>query len=343
TGTAVGEALLSRAGQGRPRGELLRRRWLPLIESEELGPPDGPPRRMRLLGENLVVFRDSNGRVGLLEERCPHRGASLFFGRNEDGGLRCVYHGWKFAADGHCLETPSERSESFARGVRARAYRCVERNGVLRAYPGPAEADIPALPDLGWAIVSPDRRSTLTYLRRCNWLQALEGDVDTAHLGWLHARMDESGRRRLPLRADDPHRDRVAEDLSPALTVVDHAAGITVAARRNNQDGRGYWRISQFLMPIFTSVPATGRLRRAKAWVPLDDEHTLVWERNWDPSAPLSEEQRRGRAGRVPESGMHDAGDEPLSRGRLAASRENDYLIDRERQRTTSFSGLEES
>ncbi len=127
------------------------------------------------------------------------------------------------------------------------------------------------------------------------------------------------------------------------LAVVDPAAGVTVAARRADGEGGHYWRISQFLMPIFTSVPATGRLRRAKAWVPLDDEHTLVWERNWDPNAALSDEERRGRAGRVPESGMHGDGDEALSRGRFVASRENDYFIDRDRQRTASFSGLEES
>ena len=151
------------------------------------------------------------------------------------------------------------------------------------------------------------------------------------------------GRRRFRRARTDPHRDKVAQDLSPVLSVVDHGAGVTVAARRNDEDGRHYWRISQFLMPIFTSVPATGRLRRAKAWVPLDDEHTLVWERNWDPSEALSAEQRRGRAGRVPGSGMHDDGDDPLSRGRFVASRENDYRIDRERQRTASFSGLEES
>jgi phenylpropionate dioxygenase-like ring-hydroxylating dioxygenase large terminal subunit len=335
--------LLTRVGLGTPMGELLRRYWLPLVESEELGPPDGPPRRVRLLGENLVAFRDSGGQVGLLDQRCPHRGASLFFGRNEEGGLRCVYHGWKFDSEGRCLETPTEPSETFARGVRARAYRCVERNGVVWAYLGPAAAEAPPLPDLGWAVAAPENRSTLTYLRACNWLQALEGDVDTAHLGWLHARMDETGRRRLPARADDPHRDKVAQDLSPVLSVVDHSAGVTIAARRNDDDGRHYWRISQFLMPIFTSVPATGRLRRAKAWVPLDDEHTLVWERNWDPSEALSVEQRRGRAGRVPGSGMHDDGDEPLSRGRFVASRDNDYRIDRERQRTASFSGLEES
>jgi phenylpropionate dioxygenase-like ring-hydroxylating dioxygenase large terminal subunit len=334
--------LLTRVGPGTPMGELLRRYWMPLLESDELGPPDGPPRRIRLLGENLVVFRDSGGRPALLEERCPHRGASLFFGRNEEGGLRCVYHGWKFDAEGRCLETPTEPSSSFARGVRARAYRCAERSGVVWAYLGPA-AEAPPLPDLGWAVVAPERRSTLTYLRACNWLQALEGDVDTAHLGWLHARLDETGRRRLPARADDPHRDKVAEDLSPVLSVVDHAAGVTVGARRTDGEGGHYWRISQFLMPIFTSVPATGRLRRAKAWIPLDDEHTLVWERNWDPDAALSEPERRGRAGRVPESGMHSDGDEPLSRGRFVAGRENDYFIDRDRQRTTSFSGLEES
>src|SRR5690349_4690424 len=195
--------LLTRVGPGTAMGELMRSYWLPLMESSELGPPDGPPQRIRLLGEDLVAFRDTTGRAGLLAEACPHRGTSLFFGRNEQSGLRCAYHGWKFDVTGACVEMPTEPPESaFPRKLRATAYECQERQGVIWAYLG-SRADPPQLPDLGWALVPPEQRGALKYQRACNWLQALEGDIDTAHLGWLHARFDSDGRRQVAFNAAD--------------------------------------------------------------------------------------------------------------------------------------------
>ncbi len=330
--------LLTRIGPGTGMGAVLRRYWLPFSESEALV-ADGPPRRVRLLGEDLVAFRDTGGRIGLLAQACPHRRASLFFGRNEEGGLRCVYHGWKFDADGRCVEMPTEPPDSRLRlGIRAGGYPCREANGLVWAYLGPRRDDPPPLPALGWAEAPPERRSTLTYQRACNWVQALEGDVDTAHLGWLHARFGEGGDRHVAFHDGDGLRDVATRDTQPVLQVDDTAAGIAIGARRDYDADRYYWRITQFLMPVFTSVPAIGEERRGKAWVPIDDEHTLVWEFVWRrDGAPA------GRETRIPGSGWREASEDPLSRGRFAAGSETDYGIDRARQRSVNFSGLEES
>ena len=335
--------LLTRVGPGTPMGTLMRQYWFPLMESDELGPPDGPPQRVRLLGEDLVAFRDSGGRVGLLAEACPHRRASLYFGRNEQGGLRCVYHGWKLDAAGACVDMPTEPSDSRLReGIRALAYSCRERQGIVWAYMGP-KPDPPPLPDLPWALVPSVQRGALKYQRACNWLQALEGDVDTAHLGWLHTRFTAEGGREAAFHERDRLRDVAVRDTRPALYVADTAAGVVIGARRDHESGNDYWRITQFLMPIFTSVPAIGGQGRAKAWVPLDDTHTMVWEPNWHATDVFSDEDRQGRKGRVPASGMLPDDGSALGRGRFAARLENDYMIDRSRQRESNFSGIEES
>ena len=335
--------LLTRVGLRTPMGDLMRRYWLPLMDSEDLGPADGAPQRVRLLGESLVAFRDTAGRPGLLAEGCPHRGASLYFGRNEEGGVRCVYHGWKFDVGGRCLDMPTEPAESRLRqGVRAGSYPCREMNGIVWAYLGP-RAEPPALPELGWALVPPAQRGALKYQRACNWLQALEGDVDTAHLGWLHARFSGDGNREVAFHDGDRLRDLATRDTRPRLHVVDTPAGVVIGARREHEPRTHYWRITQFLMPVFTSVPAIGRQCRAKAWVPIDDERTMVWEPNWDPAEALPEEERRGWKGRVPESGFLPDDGSGAGRGRFAANLENNYRIDRDRQRSSNFSGLEES
>jgi hypothetical protein len=254
-----------------------------------------------------------------------------------------VYHGWKFDAAGACVDMPTEPSDSRLReGIRALAYSCRERQGIVWAYMGPKE-DPPPLPDLPWALVPPVQRGALKYQRACNWLQALEGDVDTAHLGWLHTRFTAEGGREAAFHERDRMRDVAVRDTRPALEVRDTAAGVVIGARRNHESGGDYWRITQFLMPIFTSVPAIGGQGRAKAWVPLDDTHTLVWEPNWNAAEPLSDEDRQGRKGRVPASGMLPDDGGALGRGRFAARLANDYMIDRSRQRESNFSGIEES
>ena len=145
-------------GPGTPMGEYLRRFWFPALMSEELPEPDCPPIRVRLMGEDLVAFRDTNGRVGLVNNYCPHRRASLFFGRNEEGGLRCVYHGWKFDVNGDCVDMPSEPAESnFKDKVKISAYQCQERSGFVWTYMGPSDKT-PQMPDFEWMHVPEENR-----------------------------------------------------------------------------------------------------------------------------------------------------------------------------------------
>ena len=176
--------VLCRVGPGTPMGTLMRQYWVPVFMSSELPSPDCPPQRLRILGENLIGFRTTSGDVGLVANACPHRGASMVFGRNEEEGLRCVYHGWKFDVTGACIDMPSEPAESnFKNKVRTKAYPAHERQGVIWAYMGPREVP-PELPMLEATMVDGQRPALC--MMEANWLQTVEGDLDTVHLGFLH-------------------------------------------------------------------------------------------------------------------------------------------------------------
>src|ERR687886_715559 len=178
---------ITRVGPGTPMGNLMRRYWMPACLAEELPEPDCPPVRVRLLGEDLVAFRDTQDRIGVLDEYCPHRLASLFLGRNEQCGLRCVYHGWKFDVDGRCVDMPNEPPESnFKDRVRATAYPCRERGGVVWVYMGPPER-MGEQPDLEWSLVPADQRFLSKRLQQSNYLQAIEGGIDSSHISFLHS------------------------------------------------------------------------------------------------------------------------------------------------------------
>ena len=187
--------LLTRTGPGTAMGEAMRRYWIPALLAREIAGPDGPPVRVRLLGEDLVAFRDSDGRIGLLDEYCPHRRASLWFGRNEECGLRCVYHGWKFAVDGSCVDQMNEPEENqFKHKVSVTAYPTCELGGLVWAYMGPAEK-IPPLPKFAWTQVPETHRHVSKVIQECNWLQGLEGGLDTSHAPILHRLLkDDAGR-----------------------------------------------------------------------------------------------------------------------------------------------------
>ena len=334
---------LTRIGPGTPMGATLRAYWLPLLYSHELPDPDGAPLRIRLLGESLVAFRDTAGQVGLIDHHCPHRRASLFYGRNEEGGLRCVYHGWKFDVAGRCVDIPNEPNGcNLLRKVGVKAYPCREANGIVWTYMG--EGDPPPLPDLGWAKVPPGQKSTLKYMRHCNWVQAMEGDFDSSHLGFLHRdfRNDPKETRFTKQEKGDALRAIVTLDRQPELDVRTNDLGVTYAARRETPENGEYWRVTTFQLPFYTSVPSYGGLNRLKIWVPMDDENTMVWEANWSADGPLSEEQKAGLAKRVGPSGFLPDDDGWYGRGRFAARAQNDYLIDRERQQGVNYSGMED-
>jgi phthalate 4,5-dioxygenase len=284
---------LTRVGPGTLMGNLIRHYWIPFYLSTDLE-CDGQPARVRLLGEDLVVYRDSTGAVGLLQEQCPHRGASLFFGRNEFSGLRCIYHGWKFDTAGRCLEMPNEPPESgFKDKIRQLAYPCTERNGVVWTYMGPAKP-IPPLPDVEWNTV-PATRTFLAppRVQEVNFMQTIDGEYDSSHVPFLHAGIGkEIGNE---VRARRPF---------PKFYTQDTDYGVLIGARYRDEGGPAdYWRIYPFMMPFYTVINVNptyqGRiLFSGHAFVPIDDEHTLCFGFTWHPTRDLDDEER---------GAMHDA------------------------------------
>src|SRR5437762_506702 len=184
--TPEDNGMLARTDRGTTMGEAMRRFWLPILLAEELPEPDCPPVRVQVLGEKLVAFKASDGAIGLLDEICPHRRASLFWGRNEEAGLRCVYHGWKFDVAGRCLDMPNEPAEyEFKRRVQTTAYPAKEFGGMIWAYMGPQET-MSQLPQFEWARVPDSHRYLSKRLQQSNWAQATEGGIDSSHISFLH-------------------------------------------------------------------------------------------------------------------------------------------------------------
>ena len=326
--------LLCRVGPGTPMGELMRQHWLPAVRSDELPVPDGPPLRVKLLGEELIAFRGTSGNVGLIQNACPHRGASLFFGRNEEDGLRCVYHGWKFDVSGACVDMPSEPAESnFKSKVHARAYPTRERGSIIWAYMGPREVP-PPLPDLEPNMMPQDEVLLETAYRHCNWMQAMEGDIDTSHLSFLH-----SGGELLENQRPKSFSYYSLKDKSPRYVVLETDFGTSYGAFRPAEPGYTYWRIAHFMFPCFSMIPTgvLGKQVLARAWVPLDDENCMLWSMAGRAGSPMV-----GQNSYV--FGHEDY--EPNSTGWLGRWRgtrqiENDYLIDRELQKSGgSFTGI---
>ena len=184
---AADNQLLTRTGSGEPLGALMRRFWIPVLLSEELPEADCPPIRVKLLGERLVAFRDTSGKVGFIDEFCAHRGVSLWFGRNEEHGLRCPYHGWKFDVNGQCMEVPSEPAESgYCNKIKLTSYPCVEKAGIIWTYMGPKDKQ-PEFPAFEWLDLPDSQRLVAKRWQECNWLQAMEGGIDSSHVSWLHS------------------------------------------------------------------------------------------------------------------------------------------------------------
>ena len=326
--------LLTRTAAGTPMGELFRRYWLPALLASELPMPGGPPVRVTLLSEPLVAFRDSANRLGLIDEFCAHRGASLWFGRNEEGGLRCAYHGWKYDAGGQCVEIPSEPDNpKLCRRMKLRSYPLIERGGVLWTYMGPRERQPPP-PEHEWAMVPDAHRFVSKRLQECNYLQAMEGGIDSSHVSFLHRHTITTD----PLFRESKGNEYNLQDLRPHFEVVESPGGLYIGARRGAGDGQWYWRITQWVMPSFTLIPPRGdHPIGGHCWVPMDDVHCWVWSSNHHATRALTREERAAlEAGK----GIHA----PLIPGtfRPVANKDNDYLIDRRAQEEgRSFSGVE--
>ena len=319
---------LTQASPGTPMGQLFRRYWIPALLSEELPGPDCPPVRVKLLSERLIAFRDTQGRVGLLDEFCAHRRSSLWFARNEENGLRCAYHGWKYDVSGQCVDVPSEPGESgFCRNVRLKSYPCVERGGAVWAYMGPVEAK-PPFPEFEWTLVPPSHRFVSKRLQECNYLQAMEGGIDSSHVSSLH-----SGEMDTDVLHKGTQGARYQKDARPKFEIAESPGGLLIGARRNADAGRYYWRITQWIMPWYTMIPPYGdHALHGHAWVPIDDESCWAWSMSHHPTRPLNElEWQAIRSGQSIYAELIPGTYRP------AANKDNDYLIDREGQKAGRY------
>lgn len=331
---------LTRVGPGTLMGDLMRRYWVPFLLPEELPEPDCPPIRVRLMAEDLVAFRDSTGRIGLLDRFCPHRRVDLFFARNEECGLRCVYHGWKFDAHGNCLDMPAEPGNSPMRSeVKIKAYPTIEWGGVVWAYLGPPEHRPAKPPELEWGLVSSGQRHVCKRLQQNNYAQGVEGGIDSSHVSILHSMMD-------PEKAHLPWKDRLkgianrylSADTAPKFYVRPTPYGMRIGARRVASENEYYWRITQFLLPFYTMVarrsddaPILGH-----AWVPIDDHNTWTFTMWWNPARPdLGVKGVDFDIGDVNVPVKTDGSYQPVH------NRTNNYGIDRQVQRLLSSTGIQ--
>lgn len=320
--------LLTRVGPRTPMGGLFRRYWIPALLSEELPEADGQPLRVQLLGEDLVAFRDTDGQVGLLQEHCPHRGASLALARNEEGGLRCIYHGWKYDAAGVCVDTPTEPADSRLAGkIHAGAYPTREAAGVVWTYMGPRDK-IPSFREFSWLKLPPAQYHAFKVLEECNYAQALEGGLDHTHAAILH--------RPRPWSRIDP--DRVVErELAPRQHIQPTNYGFRYVAGRPAGDDNQLIRIINFIAPFWTTVPPDGYGasdragdRIVNAWVPRDDTSSWHFQYYFDPSGPVDVPWR-----------VRVGGHQLDGRGRKVRNLDNWYQQDRGAMETRNMSGLE--
>ena len=315
--------LLTRTGLDTPMGQLLRRYWIPALLSEEIPEPDCPPVQVRMLGEELVAFRDSKGCIGLLDEHCAHRGTSLYYGRNEECGLRCIYHGWKYDVEGNVLDTPAEPLESdFKKKIRQPAYPTREVAGIVFAYLGP-EDRMPLFPNYEWTQVPPSQTYVTKCFQECNYLQGLEGECDSSHLSFLHRTFKAQG-----------HRALYMQDTAPAYEIEETDFGLRLVAIRSAGPDKNYVRVSSFVLPVAGCVPAGATTREIDGfeihmYVPIDDTHSWRYDLGFKRSRPVREEEVHRRRQIGPDY-------------RKIRNSRNHYLQDREMQKAANFTGIED-
>jgi phenylpropionate dioxygenase-like ring-hydroxylating dioxygenase large terminal subunit len=335
-------AYLTRTGPGTPMGTLFRRFWLPLFLSSELPDSDGQPMRTRILGEDLVGYRDTNGHVGVLEAYCPHRRAPLFYGRNEECGLRCVYHGWKFDAEGTCVDMPSEPADSdFKDRLTIKAYPTHEVGGLVWIYMGPPEIKPERPPMLEWTELPDSRRRIVKWFHENNYMQGIEGDIDTAHVSFLHSDNRPEGVRSTVNTnpSGQPRNYFSIADKHPRLTAMDTDYGLVYGGRRFMPDGGFYWRVTQWLLPSFSLIPGRGR-RGGTAWIPVDDEHCVRYSIGMTPEFDMD----KAAADNLTPPGAPQQF--TLSDGTIIdtmipyGTKANQYQIDRGLQKAGHFSGI---
>ena len=340
--------ILTRVGAGTPMGELFRRFWLPAVLSAEVAESGGVPVRIRVLGEDLLAFRDSSGRLGVIDAYCSHRQAPLFFGRNENCAIQCPYHGWRFDVNGECIETPN--APNYLRDVpnaKARlaiaGYPAREAGGIVWIYMGPKE-EKPPFPAFEFTRVPSGHCHASRWLQRSNWLQGAEGEIDTSHISFAHKDLS-SDHEKVAITG----LQYSLEDDSPVLSVKETDYGFMSGSRRHYK-GRYFWRMTQWLAPMFSLIPRAPADEftsgGGRAWVPVDDNNTTTFAYNFRVDRPLSEAELR-----LIEEGAHfppriQRGTIQLEEGQPIdtylplANAGNDYLVDREMQKTVNFTGI---
>ncbi|MDB6000100.1 MAG: Rieske (2Fe-2S) iron-sulfur domain protein, partial [Rhizobacter sp.] len=322
---------LVRTGPGTPMGNLMRRYWVPILSANEIGEPDGPQVRVQILGEKLIAFRDTEGRVGLIDEFCSHRGVSLFFARNEENGLRCAYHGLKFDVGGNCVDVPS--SPQACKHMSLKSYPCIERAGLVWAYMGPPDKK-PAPPDVEWCNLPASHVFVSKRFQECNYLQAMEGGIDTSHVSYVHRFEVDND----PMHQGTKANDYIKADGNVIFDIEKTDFGLTLYGRRNGEPDSYYWRITQWLFPWFTLIPPFGEhALGGHVWVPIDDHSCWAWSINFHPDKPLTAEERQHMA---EGKGIHCDYEEGGT-FRPRANTDNDYRIDRVAQREKrAYSGV---
>jgi phthalate 4,5-dioxygenase len=321
--------LLSQTGPGTPAGELLRRYWQPVALSEECT-AGGAPVPIKILGEDLVLFRDDQGRVGLLGTHCSHRGTDLSYGRVENGGLRCLYHGWLYDVHGRCLEQPGEPGGGEHRdSIRHPSYPCVEAAGVIFTYMGPRQP--PLFPNYEFLTVPPDHRMVGKIFHECNYLQANEGNIDPVHLSFLHRFLESRDERYRGVRgADESHYNLVGRDIAPVIEVELTDFGVRIYTARNQGADKVYLRVSYFILPNLSAFPGqTGGEGYSVNWhVPIDDTHHWKYAFVFSRAAPLDTTLiNRERS-------------EMTADYKLIRNQGNRFMQDRESMNRETFSGM---
>jgi len=309
---------------------MFRRYWHPVCLSSEVEGPDCDPVEVTLLGEDLVGFKDTDGRLGLLDARCPHRGTALSYGRNEEGGLRCINHGWKFTVTGECVDTPAEPEESTLKSkVCARSYPCEERGGIVWAYMGPPGTS-PAFPEFVWTTIPSEYTFVSKWLQESNYYNAIDGATDS-HVAILHSFLKDQDRTAARGEQLAP---LLFQDQRPVVFTETTDVGLMIATRRSVGGDRYLWRIAQFYFPYFIQMASAGH---SNFWVPIDDEHCWNYCVSWRLDRPFAEWEK-AQMGTV---GIH-------VRNTIAgtaipvANRSNRWLQDRTKQRMFNFSGIDQ-
>jgi hypothetical protein len=326
---------LTQTGSGTAMGDLFRSYWLPALMAHELPENDCPPVRVEMLSEKLIAFRDSTGQLGLIEEFCAHRGVSLWFGRVEENGIRCPYHGWKYNAKGQCVEVPSEDEQSgYAEKIKLKSYPLIEKSGLLWTYMGP-ESSTPAFPEFEFTNLDSKKYYFSKRLQETNYLQAMEGGIDSSHVAWLH----RGSMKNDPIFSVATESIKYGlQDFKVHFDVQPSSGGLTIGARRKVEDDQFYWRITQWIMPTFVLIPPRGELPLSgQFWVPINDEKCWTWSFHFHPVRDLLEHELQAM-----KDGFNIHAKVIPGTFVAAQNKDNDYLMDREKQKSgDTYSGVD--